>query len=75
MMYKEVHDAIVNQEHNYLMCPEHKTAEVARITLKTKSDTFKGRSRQDSELDGCNETEDPKGYLQCSGVCMKTIVA
>ena len=75
MKHEEVRKALVTDKKEYLMCPEHKTAEVARITLKTKSNTFKCRSRQDSELDGCIETEDPKGYLQCSGVCMNTIVA
>ena len=66
MMYEDVWQALVDDSKDYLMCPDHKTAEVARITLKIKSNTFKGRSRQDSELDGCIGTEDPKGYLQCS---------
>jgi len=50
-MYVEVWNSLIVEKHDYLVCPEHKTAEVARSAQKTKSNTYKGRSSQDSNLE------------------------
>ena len=37
MMYDEVKESLCVQNHDYLICPEHKTAEVARSAQKLKA--------------------------------------
>lgn len=44
MMFEKVHQALVVDKQDYLLCPDHKTAEVGRSAQTTNSNTYKGRS-------------------------------
>jgi len=49
MLHEDVRRALVDDELDHLICPEHKTAEVARSTQKTKNNTYKSISSQDPD--------------------------
>jgi hypothetical protein len=73
MRYSVVKAALEDQD--YILCPEHKTAEVARIAEQSKETPVTSGSSQDQRLEWSFETEDSKAYLHRAGVRIETIVA
>lgn len=43
MEFSKVKESLVEQGHDFIICEEHKTAEVGRSAQKTNSNTYKGR--------------------------------
>ena len=51
MKFEDVRKALEDEAQDHIVCPMHKTAEVTRSAQKAKSNTYKGRSSQDSDLE------------------------